>query len=204
MKRNFLRAVTVAGAALSLATACNDDTTTPLTAAASHGDVALAQAPYAPGAASTRELYQVRLAPMNGSSDHGIVKIEVAGGYLVVTVHAEGLDPLQHIPQHIHVNPTCANGGAVLISLNAHLTVAGEAPPTGDDFPVANRAGVVNYQASRSLADLLTAANTFLGAHVASVDELVSWLDLDNRNVHMHASTAPFTPMTCGEMERVN
>lgn len=204
MKRNFLRAVTVAGAALSLATACNDDTTAPVTAAASSQDAALAQAPYAPGAASSRQLYQVRLAPLNGSSDHGIVKIEIAGGYLVVTVHAEGLDPAQHIPQHIHVNPTCADGGAVLISLNAHLTVAGEAPPVGDDFPVANGAGVVNYQASRPLADLLTAANTYLGTNLASVDELLAWLDLGNRNVHMHASTAPFTPMTCGEVERVN
>jgi hypothetical protein len=204
MKRNFLRAVTVAGAALSLATACNDDTTTPLTAATSSQDVALAQAPYEPGAASSRELYQVQLGPMNGSSDHGIVKLEIAGGYLVVTVHAEGLDPSQHTPEHIHVNPTCADGGAVLISLNAHLTVAGEAPPIGDDFPVANGAGVVNFQASRSLADLLTAANTYLGANLASVDELVSWLDLGNRNVHMHASAAPFTPMTCGELERVN
>jgi hypothetical protein len=204
MKCNFLRAGTLAIAALSLSTACNDDTTAPLDTAASSRGAALAQAPYQPGAASSRELYQVRLAPMNGSSDHGIVKLEIAGGYLVVTVHAEGLDPLQHIPQHIHVNPTCANGGAVLISLNAQLTVAGEAPPTGDDFPVANRAGVVNYQASRPLADLLTAANTYLGTNLASVDELLAWLDLGNRNVHMHASTAPFTPMTCGEMERVN
>ncbi|HET7603303.1 MAG TPA: hypothetical protein VFK36_09835, partial [Gemmatimonadales bacterium] len=64
MKRNFLRAVTVAGAALSLATACNDDTTAPVTAAASSQDAALAQAPYAPGAASSRQLYQVRLAPL--------------------------------------------------------------------------------------------------------------------------------------------
>ncbi len=203
MKCNFMRAAALAGAALSLATACND-TTAPADAAATSQTAALAQAPYAPGAAASRQLFQARLAPMNGSSDHGIVKVEIAGGYLVVTVHAEGLDPSQHIPQHIHVNPTCADGGAVLISLNADLTVAGEAPPTGNDFPVANRAGVVNYQASRPLADLLTAANTFLGANVASVDELVNWLNLGSRNVHMHASMAPFTPMTCGEMERVN
>jgi hypothetical protein len=199
MKRNVLHAATLAAAVLLLASGCDDGMVAPQAAATSK-QPALARAPYQPGSASSRMLYQARLAPMNGSKDHGIVKIEIAGGYLVVSVHAEGLDPLQHIPQHIHVNPTCADGGSVLVSLNAHLTVLNEAPPIGDDFPVANRAGVVNYSASRSLTDLLAAANAYLGGNLSSVDELVDWLDLGNRNVHMHASTAPYTPMTCGAL----
>ena len=202
MKCHFLRAGALAVAALSLSTACNDTVTTP---DAALSKPALAQAPYASGSAADRELYQVLLAPTGTSTTRGVVKIEIAGGYLVVTAHAEGLDPLQHIPQHIHANATCATPGSPIINLDANLNLPGaEAPPTGDNFPVANGAGVVDYQASRSLSSLLTAVNSAYQLNLASVDELVEWLDLANRNVHMHASAAPFTPMTCGPVERLN
>jgi len=195
-------ALVLLSALVLLAAGCDDGVTAPRALPDQGPD--LAKVPYEPGAASSRALYQVQLSPMGGTTNHGTVKIEIAGGYLVVSAHAEGLDPLQHIPEHIHVNPTCDNGGTVLISLNAHLSVLNEAPPVGPDFPIANDAGVLNYQASRSLSSLRLAVNANFGTNLASDEDLIAWLDLENRNVHMHASAAPFTPMTCGSVERVN
>ena len=165
---------------------------------------ALLAQPGEPGAASDRMLFQVRLGALGESHSHGIVLIEIVGGYLAVSVHAAGLEPLQHIPQHIHVNPTCQVGGGVLINLDAGLTVPGEGAPIGAAFPVSNTGGVVNYSASRPLSELLQAVNTYLGAGLTSVDALVAWLDLENRNVHMHVPVAPFTPVNCGEIEQLN
>jgi hypothetical protein len=165
---------------------------------------ALQAKPGEPGAASDRMFFQVRLGALGDSRSHGVVLIEIVGGYLTVRVHAAGLEPLQHIPQHIHLNPTCQVGGGVLINLDAGLTVPGEGAPIGAAFPVSNTGGVVNYSASRPLSELLQAVNTYLGAGLTSVDALVAWLDLENRNVHMHVPFPPFTPVNCGEIERLN
>jgi hypothetical protein len=161
--------------------------------------------PGEPGAASDRTLFQVRLAALGDSRARGIVLIEIVGGHLTASVHAAGLEPLQHIPQHIHLNPTCDPGGGILLNLDANLTVPGEGAGVGTAYPLSNAGGVVNYYASRSLSDLLAAVNTHLGAGLASVEALVAWLDLDNRNVHMHVPFGPpFPAVNCGEIERLN
>jgi hypothetical protein len=157
-----------------------------------------------PGAASDRRLYQVRFAPQGDSHVEGVALIEIVGGYLAVTVHASGHQPLRSIPQHIHLNPTCNPGGGILLNLDANLTVPGEGPSVGSAYPVSNEGGAVNYYASRTLTDLLAAVNTYLGANLASVDALLTWLNLDQRNVHMHVPDAPFTPVTCGGIDRLN
>lgn len=158
-----------------------------------------------PGAASDRTLFQVRLGAETGFRAQGVVLIEVVGGYLTVSVHASGHEPLSVIPQHIHVNPTCSPGGGILINLDANLTVPGEGPGVGPAYPLSNNGGVVNYYASRSLTDLLAAVNTYLGANLTSVDALLTWLDLDNRNAHMHVPVGPpFPAVNCGEIERLN
>ena len=204
MIRHLPRAGAAALTVLVLAAGCDNGVTDPRPSAEVNQLPALAVKPGEPWSAAQRQFYQVRLSPLAGTTDHGTVLIEVVGGYLAVTVQAEGLDPLQHIPQHIHVNPTCAVGGGVLINLDANLTVAGEAPSVGAAFPVANQAGVVKYHATRSLSDLLQAVNTYQHTSLTSVDDLLAWLDLDNRNVHMHLSASPFTPMTCGPVDRIN
>ena len=158
-----------------------------------------------PGAASDRILYQVRLAAVPGSRAQGQALIEIVGGYLTATVHAAGLAPLHSTPQHIHVNPTCSPGGGILINLDANLTVAGEAPGVGANYPMTNNGGVINYYASRSLTDLLAAVNTYFGANLTSVEALLTWLDLDNRNAHIHVPVGPpFPAVNCGELERLN
>jgi hypothetical protein len=166
--------------------------------------------PGGPGAASDRTLYQVRLAALGDFRARGVVLIEVVGGHLTVTVHAAGLVPGENIPQHIHVNPTCNPGGGVLINLDENLTVGAppglppEAPGIGDAYPTANDGGVVKYYASRPLSELLQAVNTHFNLTLGSVDELLTWLDLENRNAHMHIPEPPFTPVNCGEVERLN
>ena len=158
-----------------------------------------------PGDASDRMLYQVRLGALPGHWSQGVVLIEIVGGYITATVHASGHAPSQVIPQHIHLNPTCNPGGGILLNLDATLTVAGEGPGVGPAYPTSNAGGVVNYYASRSLTDLLAAVNTFQGAGLTSVAALLTWLDLENRNAHMHVHNGPpFPAVNCGEVERIN
>jgi hypothetical protein len=157
------------------------------------------------GAGAERRLYQVRLSAEPNSRAVGVMLLEIADGYLTAKVQAAGLEPGAHIPQHIHLNPTCSPGGGILFNLDAGLTVRGEGAGTGTAFPVANRAGVVNYEARRSLADLLTAANTYLGAGAGTVDELLEFLALEDRNGHMHVAFGPpFPAVTCGEVDRLH
>jgi hypothetical protein len=164
-----------------------------------------ARVPGDPGAAADRQLYQVRLGAEPESRSEGIMRIEIVGGYIAVTVHAAGLMPGLHIPQHIHLNPTCNPGGGILLNLDAGLTVPGEGAGTGTAYPVSNDAGVVNYHAQRSLTDLRAAVQTYRSVTLATTDELISWLNLEERNGHMHVAVGPpFPAVNCGEVVRLN
>jgi|SRR5687768_11840422 len=161
--------------------------------------------PGEPGDASDRQLYQVRLGAESGSRSHGVMLIEIVGGHLSVTVHAAGLMPDANIPQHIHLNPTCNPGGGILLNLDANLTVPGEGPGVGAAYPLSNQAGVINYYASRSLTDLMRAVETYRGVTLSSVDDLLTWLNLEERNGHMHVAVGPpFPAVNCGEVNRLN
>ena len=161
--------------------------------------------PPEPGAAADRMLFQVRLGAEGDSRAVGVMLFEIVGGSFRARVHATGLEPLQPIPQHIHLNPTCSPGGGILINLDENLTVAGEAPGVGAAYPLANHAGVVNYEASRPLSELLTAVNTFFGAGLGTVEDLLAWMDLEDRNAHMHVAFGPpFPAVNCGEIQRIN
>jgi hypothetical protein len=161
--------------------------------------------PGGPGSAADRQLFQVRLGAEPGSRSNGVMSIEIVGGYITATVHAAGLMPNHHIPQHIHVNPTCNPGGGILLNLDANLTVAGEGAGVGAAYPLSNQAGVINYSASRSLTDLMQAVNAYRGTTLSSTDELLGWLNLEERNGHMHVAVGPpFPAVNCGEVERIN
>ncbi len=69
---------------------------------------------------------------------------------------------------------------------------------------MSNDGGVVKYHASRPLSELLQAVNTHFNLTLGSVDELLTWLNLEERNVHMHIPSPPFTPVNCGGVERLN
>jgi hypothetical protein len=167
----------------------------PMNAAASAG------MPGEPGAARDRLFYRVQLDPLGESRARGMVFVEVVGGYLRVRTHGVGVAAGEHIPQHIHRNAGCDNGGGVLINLDAGLTVAGEGPGVGAAYPVANEGGVLNYEATRSLADLRAAVNTWYAQTLTTDAELLAFLDLENRNVHMHVAFGPpFPAVNCGEL----
>lgn len=206
MHRPFTRLTRVASAgsvcALSVALACDSDR---VAAPAEPTTPSFVAKPGAPGAASDRLLFMVRLEPLSGSRSRGMLQIEIVGGYITAKLHANGLVPLQNIPQHIHVNPTCNPGGGILLNLDANLTVAGEGPGVGAAYPLSSQAGVVKYYASRSLASLLQAVNTYRGAGLTSVSDLLAWLDLEDRNAHMHVPFGPpFPAVNCGEVEPIN
>ena len=199
-KKSITLTLLVASAAAALA-GCTEDAAMPTEAVATTADAK----PGDPGAASDRMLFKAKLAPAGDSRARGMLLLEIVGGYLTARLHANGVEPGQHIPQHIHVNAGCNPGGGILINLDANLTVAGEAPGIGAAYPVASHAGIVKYEASRPLSEILAAVNLYAGANLASVDELIAWLDLENRNAHMHVAFGPpFPAVSCGEVERIN
>ena len=193
----------VASAAAAALAGCGEDAALPTEAVAP--TATSAAKPGEPGAASDRMLFQVKLAPAGESTARGMLLLEIVGGHLTARLHANGVEPGHHIPQHIHVNAGCNPGGGILINLDANLTVAGEAPGVGAAYPVASHAGIMNYEASRPLSEILDAVNTYSAANLANVDELIAWLDLENRNAHMHVAFGPPYPaVNCGEVERIN
>lgn len=65
--------------------------------------------------------------------------------------------------------------------------------------------GIINYEATRSLADLRAAWNTAFGTSLQTDEELLAVLDLDDRNIHEHLPFGPpFPAVNCGPMDRVN
>ena len=185
----------------SLAAGCSAPVADSLTPS---DDAHLARKPGEPGSAADRQLYQVRLGAINDTRSHGVILLEVVGGDLAVTVHAAGLLPDERVPQHIHQMPTCAQPGPPLLNLDDALTFTWERPPVNEFFPTSNRAGVVNYYATRSLAGMRASVNQQLGLGLSSDAELLDWLNLEERNAHMHILAPPNTPRNCGEVERLN
>lgn len=167
---------------------------------------AFARMPGDPGAASGRQFFMVKLDPLAESGSRGMVHIDVVGGYLRVRIHSNGVEPGEHIPQHIHANSGCAVPGDPVINLDAGLTLTNaESPPVGGAFPVASGDGVINYEASRSLADLRAAWNSAKGTSLQTDAELLAQLDLANRNVHEHVAFGPpFPAVNCGPIDQVN
>ena len=199
---------TALGCAVLTMIGCSDGQPTPPLAPAAPliSTAGSAAQPGAPGAASDRMLFQVRLKPQGDSRAVGVMLFEIVGGYFTARVHAAGVEPLERIPQHIHLNPTCSPGGGILLNLDQTLTVAGEGPGVGIAYPLANAGGVVNYEARRPLTELITAVNThFPAADVQTVEDLLAFLDLEDRNAHMHVAFGPpFPAVNCGEIERIN
>jgi hypothetical protein len=79
--------------------------------------------------------------------------------------------------------------------------VAGQAQ-TGTGKTLAFLVAVINRLLTRpALADLRTAVNPFFGQALTSDAELIAWLALGNRNIHMHQPLAPFTPVDCGAVD---
>ena len=152
-----------------------------------------------------RSLHKATLLPLGDSRAAGTAEIDLTGGHLRVRIHATGIEPSENIPQHIHRNPGCDPGGPVLVNLDARLSVPGEAQGVGSSYPVANRAGVLHYEASRPLDDLRSALNTWGGVTLDDTAELLDFLDLEDRSVHMHVAVGPpFPAMTCGGVDRIH
>jgi hypothetical protein len=202
--RVFRAAAFAALAALPAIAGCGADLPTEAGAnsvAAPSSAAVSAGMPGEPGAASDRLIYRVQLDPVGGHRARGMVFVEVIDGYLRVRTHGVGVAAGERIPQHIHRNVGCADGGGVLINLDANLTVAGEGPGVGAAYPQANEGGVLNYEATRSLEDLREAVNTWYAQALTTDAELLEFLDLENRNVHMHVAFGPPYPaVNCGEL----
>lgn len=180
-----------------LAAACEqpESPTAAADALLSASDAAL-QSPQANRAPQAdREFYVARVGPAGDTRVRGTAQFQIVGDWFTAKVRVTGLVPGERVPQHIHVNATCAGPGPPLINLDEDLTVDGEGPIAGEAFPRANRAGVLQYDARRSLADLDAALQTHAGI---GLDDL----DLDERNVNFHEPALPV--LGCGEIVRIN
>ena len=189
----------------AVAISCAGDVPTTPESLASSGPE-LARMPGPPGSASERQFFQVQLKPLGEERARGMAHIDVVGGVLRVRIHSNGVEPGEHIPQHIHAGSACEPASAPILNLDANLTLPGvESPPVGAAFPVANDAGVLKYEATRSLADLRAAWNSANGTSLQSDAELLAELDLANRNIHQHVAFGPpFPAVNCGPMDQVN
>lgn len=159
-----------------------------------------------PGDARDRLFFKVNLRPFGEDSRSvGVALVDVVGGVLRVRIHATGIATGANIPQHIHQNVGCNPGGPIMINLDQGLTVPGESSNFGPAFPMANQAGVMNYEATRTLVDLRTAFNTYVGTSLTDDAELLAFLNLSERNIHMHLPVGPpFPAVTCGAMDEIN
>jgi hypothetical protein len=154
---------------------------------------------------SALRFYKASLVPTDTARTEGAAFIDVVGGDLRVRVHATGVEPGQHIPQHLHANRGCDPGGPVLLNLDSGLTVPGEAPGTGAAYPMASQAGVIDYEAARPLDELRSAIVAWGGPRLDDTDDLLEFLDLEDRNIHLHVAFGPpFPAITCGGVEPIH
>ena len=154
---------------------------------------------------SALRFYKATLEPAGETRVEGAAFIDVVGGDLRVRVHATGIGPGEHVPQHIHLNRGCDPAGPVLLNLDAGLTVPGEGLGTGDAFPAANRSGVIDYEATRPLDELRSALVTRGGPSLHDTEALLAYLDLEDRNIHLHVAYGPpFPAVACGGVEQIH
>lgn len=61
---------------------------------------------------------------------------------------------------------------------------------------------MLHYEASRSLDGLRSALNTWGGTTLDDTAPLLAFLDLENRNIHMHVAIGPpLSAVNCGEID---
>jgi len=145
-----------------------------------------------PVAENDAQVFEAELDEIEGSGVTGTATIIVAGERIEARVMAHGLNPDQRVPQHVHMNATCAEPGGIVLNLDTNLTHATEAAPRGDHYPRAGDDGMLDYQASRSLEDLREAAREHQGLSIEQ-------LDLGNRVVNLHGPD--MMPIACGALE---
>jgi Cu/Zn superoxide dismutase len=145
----------------------------------------------AEAATEVGEVYEAQLQEVDGSGVTGTATIVVDGDDLRVTVRVTGLNPDTEVPLHIHTNASCDPAGGILLNLDRTLTMASEAAPRGEHYASTDGDGVLEYEVTRSLDDLRSAAEEH-------GDTAIDQLDLGNRVVNVHA--ADMRPVACGPL----
>lgn len=139
--------------------------------------------------------FEAALAPVGASGVTGTANIELDESNFSVEVSAVGLEPGTRISQHLNTWWDCTTIGRVLVNLDTLLTVPGEGPPRGDDYPLVDEQGRVSYRATRPVAELAEALHSYRGM-------LFVELDLDNRTIYLRDDG--HRPIACGELSAVD
>jgi hypothetical protein len=139
--------------------------------------------------------FEATLAPVGASGVTGSANIELGELSFSVEVGADGLEPGTRISQHINTWWDCTTIGRVLVNLDTLLTVPGEGPPRGDDYPLVDEQGRISYRATRPVAELSEALHAYRGM-------LLIELDLGNRTIYLRDDG--HRPIACGELSAVD
>jgi hypothetical protein len=133
--------------------------------------------------------FETELRPVGASSVTGRVVIDVDEHRFGVQVVASGLEPGTRISQHLNTWWDCERIGRVLVNLDTLLTVPGEGPPRGDDYPLVDEDGTLSYTATRPVTELADALHSFRGMSFSDID-------LENRTVYLRDDG--HRPIACG------
>jgi hypothetical protein len=100
--------------------------------------------------------FQAQIKPVGDSRMRGIVQVRIEDGMFKAKVRATGAEPGAIVPQHIHVGDTCGGAGGILLAFDDQLRTPADPgfAAGGDNYPTANRGGVVQFEAERPLSEI--------------------------------------------------
>jgi hypothetical protein len=163
------RAARAAGAALSVGTGRRPgrraSTSLPRLAilAAAAGVVAGCPAESPGPDAQPAQLFEAVLQPVGASRVSGTASLELGEQALRATLSARGLAAGASVPQHVLASDNCLAMGRSVLNLDAGLSVPGEAPLWGEDYPRADDDGRLDYEATRPIQALVAALGHYRG-----------------------------------------
>lgn len=173
------------------------------------------------------ERYQTHLSPLNGSGSSGETYVSLDGDQVTVRLRTTGASPNLPHAQHFHIGgnnqcPTLANSdmnndglissvegqpsyGPVEVSLTTSGDVSAASGLAVDRFPVANAAGVVNYQRTFTLPSGVSAddvKNAVVVQHgISELFENPNMYDGDPRSsLDMSLPLEATIPAACGAL----
>lgn len=135
--------------------------------------------------------FEAELGPVGASGVTGTAVIRLDEESFAVDISATGLEPGAGMSQHINSWWDCTTIGRILVNLDTLLTVPGEGPARGDDYPRVDEDGRLTYAATRPVAEVAEMLHEYRGM-------ILDELDLENRTVLLRDDG--HRPIACGEI----
>jgi hypothetical protein len=140
-------------------------------------------------------LFEAVLQPVGAARVSGTASLELGEQALRATVSARGLTAGASVPQHVLSSDNCLAMGRSVLNLDDGLSVPGEAPRWGEDYPRADADGRLDYQATRPVQALVASLGNYRGMTLHD-------LNLGSRTVVLHDED--MNPVACGDLVRTD